>query len=172
MFSLGQITVAFVPILSFIMAYFYKFNLSKKPVYLIKLKVVIIKQLIKMKFLVVDDERDVEMLFRQQLRKEIRNGLIEFDFAFSGQEALEILKSRIPPEVLYIFSDINMPGMSGLELLQKVKSEFPKIHVSMISAYGDIENYDRAIKIGAKGFFTKPLDFSTIKQEIQKMINT
>ena len=123
-----------------------------------------------MKFLVVDDERDVEMLFRQKFRKEIRNGLLELVFAFSGNEAIEILKSNNPPEVVYIFSDINMPGMSGLELLEKVNSEFPDIKVSMISAYGDQENYDRAMDSGAKAFFTKPIDFDSLKEEVFQLI--
>jgi YesN/AraC family two-component response regulator len=71
---------------------------------------------------------------------------------------------------MYIFSDINMPGMTGLELLEKVKNEFPKIHVSMISAYGDAENHDRAMNSGAKGFFTKPIDFDSIRNELQQML--
>ena len=124
-----------------------------------------------MKFLVVDDERDVEMLFRQKFRKEIRSGLIELEFAFSGQDALDRLQSTQPPDVLYIFSDINMPGMSGLEMLEKIKSQFPQIQVSMISAYGDDDNYDRALKSGAKEFFTKPIDFESLKQEIQQMLD-
>jgi CheY-like chemotaxis protein len=124
-----------------------------------------------MKFLVVDDERDVEILFRQKLRKEIRNGDLELVFAFSGQEALEILRGHKPPEVMYIFSDINMPGMTGLELLDKVKAEFPNIKVSMISAYGDVENYERAMSSGAKGFFTKPIDFDSLKKEIYDIVN-
>ncbi len=123
-----------------------------------------------MKFLVVDDEHDVEMLFMQKFRKEIRSGLIELEFAFSGQDALDRLHSIQPPDVLYIFSDINMPGMSGLELLDKVKSEFPQIEVSMVSAYGDDENYQKAIEYGAKGFFTKPIDFSSLKQEVLQML--
>ncbi|RPA68677.1 response regulator [Cyclobacteriaceae bacterium YHN15] len=123
-----------------------------------------------MKFLVVDDERDVEMLFRQKLRKEIRSGSIEIEFAFSGNEALDFLRSHRPPEIMYIFSDINMPGMTGLELLDKVKTEFPEIHVSMISAYGDDENYQRAISSGAKGFFTKPIDFDTLKGEMNQAL--
>jgi two-component system, response regulator, stage 0 sporulation protein F len=124
-----------------------------------------------MKFLVVDDERDVEMLFRQKLRKELRSGAIELEFAFSGAEALEKLRSHTPPEVMYIFSDINMPGMSGLDLLERVKTEFPQIKVSMISAYGDKENYDRAIKSGAKEFFTKPIDFDSLKNEVLQIAN-
>lgn len=124
-----------------------------------------------MKFLVVDDEQDVEMLFRQRFRKEVRQGLVELEFAFSGQEALDILQSKEPPDVVYIFSDINMPGMSGLELLEKVKAQFPQIQVSMISAYGDDENYEKAINSGAKEFFTKPIDFGTLKQEVQQMLD-
>jgi len=124
-----------------------------------------------MKFLVVDDEEDVEMLFRQKFRKEIRSGKIELVFAFSGREAMDVLKSTKPPEVMYIFSDINMPGMSGLELLELVKKEFPNIKVSMISAYGDQENYDRAINSGAKAFFTKPIDFNSLKDEILGFLN-
>lgn len=124
-----------------------------------------------MKFLIVDDERDVEMLFLQKFRKEIRNGSIELEFAFSGQEALDRLQTIQPPDVLYIFSDINMPGMSGLELLNKIKSQFPEIQMSMISAYGDDENYRRAIDFGAKEFFTKPIDFVSLKQEMQEMMD-
>lgn len=123
-----------------------------------------------MKLLVVDDEKDIEMLFRQKFRKELRNDDIELVFAFSGQEALDILNDRQPPEVVYVFSDINMPGMSGIELLGKIKSNYPEIKVSMISAYGDQENYDRAIESGAKEFFTKPINFNSLKEEILKII--
>jgi CheY-like chemotaxis protein len=125
-----------------------------------------------MKLLVVDDERDVEMLFMQKFRKEIRNGLIELVFAFSGQEALNVLNSKNPPDVVYVFSDINMPGMSGLELLSKIKENYPLIKVSMISAYGDKENYQKAIESGAKEFFTKPIDFDSLKEEITSIINS
>lgn len=124
-----------------------------------------------MKFLVVDDEQDVEMLFRQKFRKEIKSGVLELEFAFSGQQALDIIRSHKPPDVIYIFSDINMPGMTGLELLEKVKAEFPQIKVSMISAYGDSENYDKAMKSGAKEFFTKPIDFDTLRSEIMNTLN-
>ncbi len=123
-----------------------------------------------MKFLIVDDERDVEMLFRQKFRKEIKSGQLELVFAFSGQEALEILRSHEPPDVMYVFSDINMPGMTGLELLELVKIEFPEVKVSMISAYGDTENYDRAMNSGAKEFFTKPIDFDVLKKEINSIL--
>lgn len=122
-----------------------------------------------MKFLIVDDERDVEILFRQKLRREVRDGLFELEFAFSGKQALELVRSQQPPEAMYIFSDINMPGMTGLELLERVKSEFPQIQVSMISAYGDSENHDKAMSSGAKEFFTKPIDFDSLKAELRHM---
>lgn len=124
-----------------------------------------------MKFLVVDDEKDVEMLFRQKFRKEIRRGEIELVFAFSGKEALSVLNSSNPPDVVYVFSDINMPGMTGIELLEKIKSEHPEIYVSMISAYGDDENYNKAIESGAKEFFTKPIDFESLRSEIYNILN-
>lgn len=124
-----------------------------------------------MKILIVDDERDVETLFRQKFRKEIKGNKLELTFAFSGQEALNLLHNQDPPEVVYVFSDINMPGMTGLELLEHIKVEFPKITVSIISAYGDTENYNKAMDIGAKGFFTKPIDFESIRKEIGTLIN-
>jgi CheY-like chemotaxis protein len=124
-----------------------------------------------MKILVVDDEKDVEMLFRQKFRKEIKSKDIEMVFAFSGQEALDFLIKNQTPAVMYVLSDINMPGMSGLELLEKLKKRFPNMNVSMISAYGDQENYNKAKASGAKEFFTKPIDFNSLKLEIQQLIN-
>ena len=123
-----------------------------------------------MKFLVVDDEHDVEALFRQKLRKEINSGLVELVFAFSAQEALDIVKSKNPPDVVYIFSDINMPGMTGIQLLEKVKIEFPNIQVSVISAYGDSDSQNSALKSGAKRFFAKPIDFDLVREEIKKVM--
>jgi CheY-like chemotaxis protein len=124
-----------------------------------------------MKILIVDDERDVETLFRQKFRKEIRSNKLELTFAFSGQEALDMLQHQDPPEVVYVFSDINMPGMTGLELLEHIKEQFPNISVSMISAYGDKENYDKAMNSGAKEFFTKPIDFESLRKEIETLID-
>lgn len=124
-----------------------------------------------MKFLVVDDEEDVELLFLQKFRKEIRGGDLELVFAFSGQEAIDIIDSTRPPDVVYVFSDINMPGMTGLELLEIIKQKFPAIHVSMISAYGDSDNHKKAMESGAKEFFTKPIDFDSLKQEIHELIS-
>jgi len=123
-----------------------------------------------MKVLIVDDERDVETLFRQKFRKEVRNHNLDLTFAFSGQEALDILQNEDPPKVVYVFSDINMPGMTGLELLDKIKAQFPGITVSMISAYGDSENYNKAIQSGAKEFFTKPIDFESLRSEIKQLL--
>ena len=124
-----------------------------------------------MRILVVDDEKDVEILFRQKFRKELKHGNLELVFAFSGQEALEFLEKNIPPKVMYIFSDINMPGMTGLELLDKVKNLYPQIKVSMISAYGDQANHDKAMASGAKEFFTKPIDFDSLKEEVKSFLS-
>ncbi|MBB6326667.1 DNA-binding NtrC family response regulator [Algoriphagus iocasae] len=123
-----------------------------------------------MNILIVDDETDVEILFRQKFRKEIKSGMMTLSFAFSGQEALDFLGQDNPPLVVYVFSDINMPGMTGLELLKKIKERYPQINVSMISAYGDSENYEKAIDSGAKEFFTKPIDFDFLKNEIQDLM--
>jgi len=123
-----------------------------------------------MKILIVDDEQDVEIMFLQKFRREIKSKLLEVEFAFSGQEALDILGKSGSPDVVYVFSDINMPGMSGLELLSSIKDRFPHILVSMISAYGDKENYNKAINSGAKGFFTKPVDFESLKNEIAELL--
>ena len=124
-----------------------------------------------MRILVVDDEKDVELLFKQKFRREVKSKKLELVFAFSGQEALDFLGTNDPPKVVYIFSDINMPGMTGLELLDIVKDRYPNIKVSMISAYGDQQNYEKAIQSGAKEFFTKPIDFVSLKKEINSLIN-
>ncbi len=123
-----------------------------------------------MKILIVDDEQDVEIMFLQKFRREIKSKLLEVEFAFSGEQALEMLENFGSPDVVYVFSDINMPGMSGLELLENIKTKFPHIQVSMISAYGDRENYNKAIQSGAKGFFTKPVDFESLKNEIAELL--
>jgi two-component system response regulator (stage 0 sporulation protein F) len=119
-----------------------------------------------MKVMVVDDERDVELLFRQKFRKEIKDGVLQFQFAFSGDEALSYLHGAHQPDVVLILSDINMPGMSGLELLKKVKTEFPDIRISMITAYADDMNYKSAMENGAEKYFTKPIDFVRLRQEL------
>ena len=121
-----------------------------------------------MKVLVVDDERDIEALFEQRFRKEIKNGEVELVFAFSGEEALTYMKANEHKAVL-ILSDINMPGMSGLDLLQQIKEEYesPPLVVMMITAYGDDENYNMAMKLGADDFLTKPIDFTSLKEKLK-----
>lgn len=121
-----------------------------------------------MKVLVVDDERDMQTLFEQRFRKEIRNGDVEFYFAFSAEEALQYL-TRHDHEAVLILSDINMPGMSGLELLKRIKQQFasPPPVVMMITAYGDDENYKSAMNLGADDFLTKPIDFQLLKEKLK-----
>ncbi len=121
-----------------------------------------------MKVLVVDDEKDVQTLFEQRFRKEIKNGEIMFDFAFSGEEALTYLHQH-EQEAVLILSDINMPGMSGLDLLDQIKKKYhkPPPVVMMITAYGDAENYNTAKQLGADDFLTKPVDFTALKEKLK-----
>jgi two-component system chemotaxis response regulator CheY len=115
-----------------------------------------------MKVLVVDDEADVQPLFLQRFRKEIKNGEFEFSFALSGEEALSYLHNA-HSEIVLILSDINMPGMSGIELLSHIRHEYdmpPPPVVMMITAYGDEENHRQAMENGANDFLTKPLDLT------------
>lgn len=125
-----------------------------------------------MEILVVDDEMDVKMLFEQRFRKEIKNNEIKFQFAFSGEEAITFLEQH-PHEAVLILSDINMPGMSGLTLLKYIKENFekPPPIVMMITAYGDSENYDEAMKLGADDFMTKPVDFTNLKEKLKKLMS-
>jgi two-component system, chemotaxis family, chemotaxis protein CheY len=124
-----------------------------------------------MKILVVDDEKDIETLFRQKFRKEIRDGEMNFVFAFSGEDAMKYMAENNHEAVL-ILSDINMPGMSGLELLQHIKEKYekPPPVVMMITAYGDDENYNQAMKLGADDFLTKPVDFVALKEKLKTRI--
>ena len=105
--------------------------------------------------LVVDDEPDVEPLFRQQFRREVRDGLYRLDFALSGETALTMLDGHTGDEIILLVSDINMPGMSGLNLLPKVKERRPRLLVFMISAYGDADTVSAARERGADEFLTK-----------------
>nr|WP_295928541.1 response regulator [uncultured Dyadobacter sp.] len=120
-----------------------------------------------MKILVVDDEEDVKSLFEQKFRREIRGGQFEFSFAFSGEEALEYMHDH-PSEVVMILSDINMPGMSGIELLKRIRADYPAAppQVMMITAYGDSANHDQAIQLGADDFLTKPVNFNELKEKL------
>ena len=119
--------------------------------------------------LVVDDEQDVQWLFKQRFRKELRTGSIDLEFAFSGEEALNTLRGGLATDVMLILSDINMPGMTGLELLKTVKEEFSNLPVHMITAYGDEKNYRTAMDYGADGYMTKPLDFEHLKAAVLAM---
>lgn len=121
----------------------------------------------QIKALVVDDEPDVEFLFRQRFRKELRDGTIKLDFAFSGEQAIDFLSAGGAANVVLVLSDINMPGMTGLELLRRVKEAYPDIRVMMITAYGNDSNYQKALEFGADGYLAKPIDFSSLKEKIQ-----
>jgi len=116
--------------------------------------------------LVVDDEPDVEALFRQQFRRDLRAQRFVMDFANSAADALARIASTIEQSLILILSDINMPGMTGLEMLPRVKEIRPEVPVIMITAYGDPETRRKAIENGASGLLTKPIDFALLRGEI------
>jgi CheY-like chemotaxis protein len=118
------------------------------------------------KVLVVDDEKDVEFLFRLQFRKELRAGKIEMHFAFSGDEALAFMKKLDPFDLVLLMSDINMPGMTGLELVKAAKQLFPGLRIVMITAYNDEHNRKVASNNGASAFLTKPVNFDMLRELI------
>jgi CheY-like chemotaxis protein len=119
--------------------------------------------------MIVDDEPDVPDLFRQRFRREARQGTYVLHFAASGEEALDQLDGEIRPELIVILSDINMPGMDGLELLRAVKQRRPELPVMMVTAYGDEERRRRAAEYGAVEFITKPVDFEVLKTQLQRL---
>jgi CheY-like chemotaxis protein len=123
-----------------------------------------------MQILVVDDEPDVQPLFEQRFRKEIRSGEIQFAFAHSGERALSYLEEHAS-EVILILSDINMPGMSGLELLRRIRVSYaiPPPVIMMITAYSDEQNYRQAMSYGANDFLTKPLNFAELKEKLKNI---
>ncbi len=116
--------------------------------------------------LVVDDEPDVEALFRQQFRRDLRSQRFMMDFANSAADALKQIGSTIEQSLILILSDINMPGMTGLEMLPKVKAMRPEVPVIMITAYGDPDTKRKAMESGASGLLTKPIDFTLLREEI------
>ena len=120
--------------------------------------------------LVVDDEPDVEPLFRQQFRRDLRAGRFDMMFSLSAPEALTRIGEADGASLILILSDINMPGMSGLELLPRVKAVRPDVPVIMITAYGDAETKRKALENGAAALLTKPLDFSMLRGEIDQRI--
>ena len=119
--------------------------------------------------LIVDDEPDVAELFRQRFRREVREGLYVLHFAFSGEEALDMLGHGIRPELIVILSDINMPGMDGLTLLHVIRERWPDLPVMMVTAYGDEERRRRASERGAAEFITKPVDFDFLKNQLRDL---
>src|SRR5881392_4058463 len=120
--------------------------------------------------LVVDDESDVEMLFRQQFRRELRAGLFRMDFALSADSALQRMSDATRASLILILSDINMPGMTGLELLPKAKAARPDVPVIMITAYGDDSTKRKALEGGAEALLTKPIDFVALRGEIDSRV--
>ena len=119
-----------------------------------------------MNIVIVDDERDVQTLFEQRFRREVRQGLLQLHFAFSAEEALALLAHRGIADIVLILSDINMPGMNGLELLKVVKERYPQLKVYMITAYSDAESRDRAVEYGCDDYLTKPIDFNVLRARI------
>jgi CheY-like chemotaxis protein len=122
--------------------------------------------------LVVDDEADVEALFRQQFRREIRDSRFNMVFARSGAEALQLIEALAETTLVLILSDINMPGMSGLNLLPKVRAARPDAPVIMITAYGDSETRRTVLEGGAEALFTKPIDFSALRIDIEARVRS
>ncbi len=122
-----------------------------------------------MNLIVVDDESDVQFLFQQKFRKEIKSGLVTISFAINGMSALNLLASMKDHADCLILSDINMPQMTGLELLREIKSKYPKLKVIMITAYGDEHNYRQAKELGAEDYFTKPLEFNLLKTRLNQI---
>jgi CheY-like chemotaxis protein len=122
--------------------------------------------------LVVDDESDVEMLFRQQFRRDLRAGRFTMDFAQSADSALQRISDAAGASLILILSDINMPGMSGLELLPKAKAARPDVPVIMITAYGDADTRRKALEGGAEALLTKPIDFAALRGEIDSRVGS
>ncbi len=120
--------------------------------------------------LVVDDEPDVADLFRQQFRRELRSGRFAMAFAASGLEAIERVRDPGEASLILVFSDINMPGMTGLDLLPHIKAAQPHVPVIMITAYGDADTRARALSAGADGLIVKPIDFGMLRAEIDQRL--
>ena len=124
----------------------------------------------KLLILVVDDEEDVEELFRQQFRRDLRAGRFTMQFAQSAPTALQLIAEASEAKIILILSDINMPGMSGLELLPKAKAVRPDVPIIMITAYGDPDTERKALENGAEALLTKPVDFAALRSEIDSRI--
>lgn len=121
-----------------------------------------------LKILLVDDEKDTEMLFKHVFKNEIKNNDFEFHFALNADEALKYIFLLNPFDVVLVLSDINMPGMNGLDLLKEIKKIFPSMKVIMVTAYDNETNYNLAIQNGADGFMAKPVDFNLLRAKINE----
>lgn len=120
--------------------------------------------------LVVDDEADMEALFRQQFRRDLKAGRFGLEFAASAQQALQVIEETDGRDIILLLSDVNMPGMSGLDLLPKAKAARPDLPVIMVTAYGDAETRRRALEGGAEGLFPKPIDFAALRAEVDRCL--
>lgn len=116
--------------------------------------------------LVVDDELDIEMLFQQRFRRELKDGKFSFQFAHSGEEALKFIESHGAAKLVLILSDINMPGMTGIELLKRIREKDSRQKVFLVTAYGDDGSRQQAIAAGADDFVNKPIDFEDLKKKM------
>jgi CheY-like chemotaxis protein len=125
---------------------------------------------VQLLILVVDDEPDVEALFRQHFRRDLRDGRFAMEFAQSAPAALQCISNASAASLILILSDINMPGMSGLELLPKAKAVRPDVPIIMITAYGDADTKRKALESGADALFTKPIDFGMLRSEIDSRV--
>ncbi|GBD91169.1 sporulation initiation phosphotransferase F [bacterium BMS3Abin04] len=119
-----------------------------------------------MRLIVVDDESDIQFLFKQKFRKEIKSGEMVIDYALSGQSALKLIEQLESKSGYFVLTDINMPGMTGIDLLKKLKKKYPEMKVIVITAYGDEDNFNLAKKFGADYYFTKPLEFNSLKEKL------
>jgi CheY-like chemotaxis protein len=126
---------------------------------------------VQLLILVVDDEPDVEALFRQHFRRDLRDGRFAMEFAQSAPAALQCISNAGSASLILILSDINMPGMSGLELLPKAKAIRPDVPIIMITAYGDADTKRKALESGADALFTKPIDFGMLRNEIDSRVD-
>jgi DNA-binding NtrC family response regulator len=123
------------------------------------------------RILVVDDESDMETLFRQQFRRELKAGRFGLEFATSAQQALRVIEETGGRDIVLLLSDINMPGMSGLDLLPRAKAVRPDLAVIMVTAYGDLETRRRAAEGGAEGLLPKPIDFAALRAEVDRRLS-
>jgi DNA-binding NtrC family response regulator len=122
-----------------------------------------------MKLLIVDDEKDVQWLFEKKFRKEQKSGEFDMYFAYSGEEALELLKQPKMADVKLVLTDINMPGMNGLDLLKLIKEQYSRLPVIVITAYDDAKNRMTAYRYGANDYINKPIDFEKLKDKIFRL---